>query len=72
MGYDCVIIPGAAKAASPFALIKNQAFCGGLLVTVNSAAVGSTICSEYFEFIALSLAEDYNYCQDLFLMFLTM
>ena len=50
MGYDCVIIPGAAKVTSPFPLIANQAFCGGagLLYTdtVTSKTGGKTVCSK--------------------------
>jgi hypothetical protein len=51
-GYDCVIIPGAAKVTSPFTLIGNQAFCGaaGLLYTdsVTSKTGGKTVCSKCF------------------------
>ncbi len=51
MGYDCVIIPGAAKMTTPFTLIANQAFCGagGLATIDNTATVGGkTVCSEYY------------------------
>jgi len=50
MGYDCVIIPGAAKVTSPYTLIKNQAFCGGLLVKTHANAVAVTICSSQTPF----------------------
>lgn len=44
-GYDCLVIPGAAKTAG--ALIKNNAFCGQFgLVTTKSGTTRKTICSE--------------------------
>ena len=46
-GYDCVMIPGAmTKATSPAALVPNQSFCGGNLVTADTLTVAKTICSE--------------------------
>ena len=47
-GYDCVIIPGAQKAASPSTLIKNQAFCGAYLVAA-AGSIGATICSKFLD-----------------------
>ena len=51
-GYDCVVIPGAAKMTTPFAMI-GPAFCGaaGLLYTdsVTSKTGGKTVCSEFFK-----------------------
>ncbi len=46
-GYDCVIIPGAAKVTG--ALLKNQAICGKAgLVTMSGvlAGGGTTLCSK--------------------------
>ena len=47
-GYDCVVIPGAAKATSPYAGVPNQ-FCGG--GGFNTIAAGSTtyvtVCSKF-------------------------
>ena len=45
-GYDCVIIPGAAKVTG--ALLKNQAICGkaGLVTKTTVMAGGTTICSK--------------------------
>ena len=52
LGYDCVIIPGAAKMTTPYPLIANQAFCGagGLGYADASANTtgGKTVCSKYF------------------------
>jgi hypothetical protein len=51
MGYDCVVIPGAAKATSPYTLIVNQAFCGGGGLmhadSVASTTGGKSVCSEF-------------------------
>ena len=45
-GYDCIVIPGAAKTGG--ALIPNNAFCGGYgLVTANAGTTSKTICSEF-------------------------
>jgi len=46
-GYDCLIIPGAQKAAAPSALIPNQAFCGVNLVTADGGKAAKTICSKW-------------------------
>jgi hypothetical protein len=47
-GFDCVIIPGAAKMTSPNTLIVNQAFCGGAgLGYADASAIatgGKTVC----------------------------
>ncbi len=47
-GYDCIVIPGAAKAASPFTNLVNQAFCGayGLAAAAAQASTSNTICSK--------------------------
>ena len=46
-GYDCVIVPGAVKSASPYDGVANQ-FCGG--GGFNIIAAGSTtfvtVCSK--------------------------
>jgi hypothetical protein len=46
MGYDCIIIPGAAKVAG--AIIISQAFCGrdGLATAATSGSM--TVCSMCF------------------------
>ena len=49
MGYDCVIIPGAAKMTSPYTNLANQAFCGQRLVTANSATSSKTICCKFLD-----------------------
>jgi hypothetical protein len=51
-GYDCVIIPGAAKMTAPYTMILgNQAFCGAAgLLTSNSKTSktgGKTVCSKW-------------------------
>jgi hypothetical protein len=48
LGYDCVVIPGAAKAATPFTNLVNQAFCGayGLAAAATQASISNTICSK--------------------------
>ena len=46
MGYDCVIIPGAAKKTAN-TILKNQAFCGGFLVTASAGTAAKTVCSKY-------------------------
>ncbi len=46
MGYDCVVIPGAAKMTIPAANILNQAFCGQALVSATGGAQ-KTICSKW-------------------------
>ena len=49
MGYDCVIIPGAAKAASPYTNLVNQAFCGaGGLATAKTSTAAFTVCCKFF------------------------
>ncbi len=51
-GYDCLVIPGAAKMTTPFALLPYNAFCGqGGLITAAAAANveatgGKTVCSK--------------------------
>ena len=47
MGYDCVIIPGAAKKTAN-TILPNQAFCGAFLVTIHTGAAGKTVCSKSF------------------------
>ncbi len=51
MGYDCVIIPGAAKATTPFTLVNNQAFCGALggnfINTFRAAFCVTVFCALY-------------------------
>ena len=47
-GFDCIIIPGAAKMTSPFVLLASQAFCGqGGLGTKADRSVLVTVCSKY-------------------------
>lgn len=48
LAYDCIVIPGAAKAASPYTNLVNQAFCGayGLAAAAAQASISNTICSE--------------------------
>ena len=52
LGYDCVIIPGAAKMTTPFPLIANQAFCGagglGYADASATATGGKTVCCKFF------------------------
>jgi len=43
-----LIIPNAAKAATPFAQIKGNHFCGRLLVDTLASAAAGTICSKSF------------------------
>ena len=53
MGYDCLVIPGAAKVASPYTLLPYNAFCGqgGLISAAAAANVeatgGKTICCKF-------------------------
>ena len=53
MGYDCLVIPGAAKMASPYTLLPYNAFCGqGGLITAAAAANveatgGKTVCCKF-------------------------
>ena len=57
MGYDCLVIPGAAKMASPYTLLPYNAFCGqGGLITAAAAANveatgGKTVCCKFFNSI---------------------
>ena len=48
VGYDCIIIPGAAKSVAPFDLNKSQAFCGqgGLVSALMGSIATKTICSK--------------------------
>ena len=51
LGYDCVVIPGAAKMTTPYPLIANQAFCGGnglAYADASAPAGGKTVCCKFF------------------------
>ena len=54
-GFDCVMIPGATKAADKADLNNGAAFgfCGGQLASINANANAATICSK------ISPIEDY-------------
>ena len=45
--YDCLIIPGAEKAASPFTKVVGAAQCGGAKGIVDAAETAATVCSKY-------------------------
>ena len=47
-GFDCVMIPGATKAADKADLAGGAAygFCGGQLASINANANAATICSK--------------------------
>ena len=49
-GFDCVMIPGATKAADKADLNNGGAygFCGGTLATINNMAIAATVCSKLF------------------------
>ena len=49
-GFDCVMIPGATKAADKADLNNGAAFgfCGGQLASINANANAATICSKIF------------------------
>ena len=46
--YDCLIIPGAEKAASPYDKVAGAAQCGGVKGLVDAAAgmIATTVCSK--------------------------
>ena len=44
--YDCLIIPGAEKAASPFTKVVGAAQCGGAKGIVDAAETAATVCSK--------------------------
>ncbi len=49
-GYDCLVIPGAAKMTTPFTVLPNQAFCGaGGLGYTKTSTIGRTVCCTYIE-----------------------
>jgi len=66
MGYDCLVIPGAAKMTTPFALLPYNAFCGqGGLITAAAAANveatgGKTICTSQTPFKIDFLTDAYT------------
>lgn len=43
--YDCLIIPGAEKKASPFTKIAGAAQCGGAMGLVDAEDTAATVCS---------------------------
>ena len=45
--YDCLIIPGAEKAAAPFVKVVGAAQCGGAKGIVDAAETAATVCSKY-------------------------
>lgn len=45
--YDCLVIPGAEKAASPFVKVVGAAQCGGAKGIVDAAETAATVCSKY-------------------------
>ena len=44
--YDCLIIPGAEKAAAPFVKVAGAAQCGGVKGIVDAAETAATVCSK--------------------------
>ena len=46
--YDCLIIPGAEKAAAPYVKLSGAAQCGGAKGLVDAAAgmIATTVCSK--------------------------
>ena len=52
-GYDCLIVPGAAKQKTTGTRLQNSVFCGNNFATMSglvNTAVGmttNTICSKY-------------------------
>ena len=45
--YDCLVIPGAEKAAAPFVKVVGAAQCGGAKGIVDAAETAATVCSKY-------------------------
>ena len=48
MGYDCIVIPGAAKMTTPFPILKSQAFCGQGGLGTAFGGTTKTVCSKYW------------------------
>ena len=52
-GYDCLIVPGAAKQKTTGTRLQNSVFCGNNFATVSTklntvvAKETNTICSKY-------------------------
>ena len=47
-GFDCIIIPGAAKMTEPFTALASHAFCGqGGLGSKTDGNELKTVCSKY-------------------------
>ena len=48
-GFDCIMIPGASKAATALTPTPNQSFCGksqGLFTGTKTGAGSKTVCSK--------------------------
>ncbi len=45
-GYDCVIVPGAVKSASPYTGVANQFCGGGGFAVINAGTAFVTVCSK--------------------------
>ena len=48
-GFDCVLIPGATKAATANGGAQTlkgagNGFCGGELATIDNSAIAATVC----------------------------
>lgn len=59
-GFDCLVVPGAAKMATPFTQIGNG-FCGKLLVDGTSATMSATVCTFQQPFNVQFLTDAYTY-----------
>ncbi len=56
LGYDCLVIPGAAKMTTPYTVLSNQAFCGaGGLVYAKTSTILRTVCCKYIELVIITM-----------------
>jgi len=58
--YDCLIIPGAEKAAAPFVKVVGAAQCGGAKGIVDAAETAATVCSRSQPFQISFISDAYG------------